>query len=159
MGCDIHAYLEFRRSERTGWSPFGKLRLGRCYAAFARMAGVRNYSECKPVSQPRGMPGDAAWMAKCDNRLYVTENCESGEPSCTPQQAERWVSEGTSQWANADKDFVTNPDWHSHSWLTPSEFEAAIAGLPDTAEYQAALAAMRSFEPTHRARIVFWFDN
>lgn len=59
----------------------------------------------------------------------------------------------------AEKKYVSNPDWHTHSWLTADEFAVAIEGSGEP-EYEAILAAMRSFEAGGaQARIVFWFDN
>lgn len=61
---------------------------------------------------------------------------------------------GTPRW-------VEHPDWHSHAWLTPDEWEKAI-GKPNrySPEYQAILGTMRAFEAVGcEARVVFWFDN
>lgn len=55
-------------------------------------------------------------------------------------------------------------DAHSHSWVTPDEFETAIKearkplGSYINEDYDALLAYMRSFE-TEEVRFVFWFDN
>jgi len=65
MGCDIHCYAE-RRGEADGWEPV----LGpepfddRCYAWFAFLAGVRNYSAIKPISMPRGLPDSVSLEVK-----------------------------------------------------------------------------------------------
>jgi len=59
---------------------------------------------------------------------------------------------GTSTW-------VTQPDWHSHSWLTTAELIEVI-GEDIGPEYKAVIAAMQSLESSgHEARLVFWFDN
>lgn len=77
MGCDIHLYVE-KRTEK-GWEVLkGKNPLhenfkdepefgirdwlydGRNYSLFAILARVRNRSNLKPISEPRGIPNDAS---------------------------------------------------------------------------------------------------
>jgi len=89
--------------------------------------------------------------------MYVCEPV--GEGCCTPSRAEAWVERGSSRYKDAEKMFVSNPDWHSHSWLTTDEYASVVEGTGEP-EYEAILAAMRSFEEGGaKARIVFWFDN
>jgi hypothetical protein len=97
---------------------------------FGLMANVRNcYSDGKlPVLvEPRGMPEDAGYTATDDNRIYISET-ESEDYVCM-ETAKRWVNSGSSKFIN-DNDgnptWVTQPDWHSHSWLTTSEFESVL---------------------------------
>lgn len=82
MGCDIHMYVEFKRSNwsmETGWKCGDYFRItdptnpdcepihidlfgDRCYSLFAVLANVRNrgYGEEYPyISMPRGIPVDA----------------------------------------------------------------------------------------------------
>ena len=137
MGCDIHLYIEYKskKTEFDGyvpkWQSFGKsINPGRNYAMFGLMANVRNcYSDGKlPVLvEPRGMPEDAGSTATDDNRIYISET-ESEDYVCM-ETAKRWVNSGSSKFIN-DNDgnptWVTQPDWHSHSWLTTSEFESVL---------------------------------
>jgi hypothetical protein len=97
---------------------------------FGLMANVRNcYSDGKlPVLvEPRGMPDDATYSTAGDNRIYISET-ESEDYVCM-ETAKRWVESGSSKFIN-NKDgnptWVTQPDWHSHSWLTTSEFENVL---------------------------------
>lgn len=159
MGCDIHLFIEYKTEGFDRWSPFGgKINPGRYYGLFAKFAGVRNYYGIKAISEPRGLPEDAGWRAKSENQLYIS-NTES-EGHATPEQAKKWVDAGYSE--IHDTHWVTNPDWHSHSWLTPNEFEQALNEIkPEKAfEYFVVLDALRSFEKQGcQARLVFWFDN
>lgn len=157
MGCDIHCYIEYKPTGYDRWFSFGgRINPGRNYALFAKMAGVRNYDEVIPVSQPKGFPNDASSKADGDHWLYISD--VEMEGCCTFEQAERFVQMG-SRYQDKEKTFVSHPDWHSHSWLTPDEFEQAIFESSE-AQYRAILAAMRSFERDgHQSRLVFWFDN
>ena len=133
MGCDIHVYIEYknRKIESDGhkhnWlSHGGRINPGRNYALFALMANVRNYGGDLPVTfDPRGMPDDVAYYASGDDRMYICE--DEGDNYVKMERAERWVKDGSSKFIY-DRDgkptWVTHPDWHSHSWLTTSEFES-----------------------------------
>src|SRR5687768_8802356 len=64
MGCDIHIVAQ-RRNEAGEWvEVHGDFLEGpdpfdwRSYGMFAFLAGVRNYSDITPISEPRGLPGD-----------------------------------------------------------------------------------------------------
>lgn len=79
MGCDIHDYCEVYRD--GVWTKTGAIfpdyegRLsehpydGRNYSLFAFLAGVRNYNEIVPLSEPRGIPTDASqeYLAEVNN--------------------------------------------------------------------------------------------
>ena len=137
MGCDIHLYIEYKSKKpqydgrESTWHSFGKsINPGRNYAMFGLMANVRNcYSDGKlPVLvEPRGMPEDAGYTATDDNRIYISET--KSEDYVSMETAKRWVNSGSSKFIN-NKDgnptWVTQPDWHSHSWLTTSEFESVL---------------------------------
>ena len=157
MGCDIHCYIEYKSPNTEGWSDFGgRVNPGRNYDLFGKLAGVRR-SEVTPVVEPRGLPEDISYAASSDAWIYVSST-GSGEGCCTQEQAERWVGWGA-RYRDPEKMFISNPDWHTHSWLTTDEYAAAIEGSSEP-EYAAILAAMRSFEENgFQARIVFWFDN
>lgn len=125
MGCDIHAFVEYRTRTPSadrlgGWHGFGEqLWLGRHYGIFCRLAGVR----CREEStvEQRGVPEDADDLV-------------------------RWGQE---------KD-----PGHSASWVTADEWEAAIHGWEEIADYRAVLAALRAFEQEgYETRVVFWFDS
>lgn len=66
MGCDIHMHVEKRVNDAyqkmtelrfaDGPAPFN----WRSYGLFGFLAGVRNYSDVPPLSQPRGLPDDVS---------------------------------------------------------------------------------------------------
>jgi hypothetical protein len=172
MGCDIHCYVEHTASDQRGWSSFGgRINPGRDYRMFAILADVRNYGDVtlEVVVSPRGFPADASWQAKSDNCCWVRESPDDTGQECSLASAEDWVERGLSHWVGEGKKQVTQPDWHSHSWLTPDEWQAALFRRGEAVqggwgqydpEYDALLAAMRAFESRGgMARIVFWFDN
>lgn len=162
MGCDIHAYIEYKWDEDHGypshWHSFGgELNLPRSYRTFALMAGVRG--DADPVVAPRGIPAEMGWSAESDYWTYVGPHSKDFE--ARKARAEDWVKAGLSVWKDESKEFVSGPDWHTHSWLTPDEYAKVVSQLEgDSPEYRAVLAALLSFELSGcQARLVFWFDN
>lgn len=142
MGCDIHCYIEYREREKlvinggkeNGWRSFGgRINPGRNYALFTLMAGVREWvGKDIKLFEPRGLPGDIGYSASDDNFLYITDGevCKCGDcRSVTAEVAARWVEGGSSEYKN-DRDgkpqWVSGPDWHSHSWLSASEYRQVL---------------------------------
>lgn len=160
MGCDIHCYIEYQPSDQR-WDSFGgRINPGRNYHLFGLLAGVRGNSD--PVVPLRGMPTDAAYYARGDNQLYVKDKGDdASEGCCSKADAERWVASGSSRYTDQTKNWVTHPDWHSHTYLFTEEWERAISSVElGGCEYRAILAALKHFESEgYRARVVFWFDN
>jgi len=105
----------------------GRINAGRNYGLFALMADIRNHNEL-PVAVPsRGMPDDASYYATDGDRMFICE--DSGDNHVKMKRAEEWVKDGSSIFINSRNGkpvWVTNPDWHSHSWLTTNEFEGII---------------------------------
>lgn len=157
MGCDIHCYIEYRHPTDDRWRDFGgRIKPGRNYKIFSRMAGVRGQLSDAVVA-PRGFPNNAAYASCDDYWLYISESIN--ENTCTKEQAKRYISYGC-KYRDDKRRWVSHPDWHTHSWLTSKEFEQAIKSDFDAPEYTAILAAMRSFESGgYESRLVFWFDN
>jgi hypothetical protein len=132
-------YIEYKSKKTefdgydSGWQSFGKsINPGRNYAMFGLMANVRNcYSDGKlPVLvEPRGMPDDVGYYVKDESQIYISETILEGEHIVTMETANRWVESGSSKFVNNQEGkptWVTDPDAHSHSWLTTSEFETII---------------------------------
>lgn len=180
MGCDIHAYVEYADWDSdTGpyWKNFTSNGGSRNYVMFGVLAGVR----CPDAKlfEPKGMPegklgfetADAYWLhiAPADKPQWA-----DGEGWTSLDRAEAWVASGASVPYRDEKGElkrVSHPDWHSHSWLSAGDLDAALRhyeevverhypekGVP--AEWRAMLAAMREFEVAGaKTRLVFWFDN
>jgi hypothetical protein len=126
------------------------------------MAGVRGDEE--PIVERRGYPKDAGYAAASDNHLFIVDVEDTDHPEyCTRILADRWLASGTSQLKEGNDCYVTHPDWHSHSWLTPDEFEEVLDGFLMTdgyVKYHCFLAVLRTLENAgYKARLVFWFDN
>lgn len=168
MGCDIHCYVEYKEKERKRWRGFGgRINPGRNYMIFALLANVRNYWNVFPVLEQRGLPENLWIQAKNDNELFVTVE-ETDEEGCTtPERAAKWVEIGISKYTDESKKWVTNPDWHSHSWCTASELREVLDRTEVDAEFKYQMPewevlyeVLRSFEKKgYNSRLVFWFDN
>ena len=57
MGCDIHAYIEYKNSRRNPWRPYSNPELERDYYFFTAISGVRGY-DIKQLFEPKGIPDD-----------------------------------------------------------------------------------------------------
>lgn len=165
MGCDIHIFIEFRKKgDMDQWRSFGKEVDGdRNYRMFALMAGVRG--DATPIAAQRGMPADVGWTAKDANELYIHDGDEKANNYVTSEVAAKYVASRSSIYINDSQGnprWVTHPDWHSHSWLTPDELEKAIKSCEygSGIQYHVILAALREYEKNgYKSRIVFFFDN
>lgn len=167
MGCDIHCYIEHRpKDEKGDWNGFGgRINPGRYYAMFSILAGVRSGEDCPKLFSPKGIPVDLGYESNDDNRLFISDT--KSDDYVSKERAAEWVAKGYSKLV--DEHWVTNPDWHSHSWLTPDEYQQAVECYNEFAnphgyhldvEYLAILDCLRSFEKHGEdARLVFWFDN
>ena len=166
MGCDIHAYIEYKHWGDKWW-PFANLDIDRDYQLFGLMAGVRR-SDIDPVAQPRGVPSDASWKVNDENELFVSDDPSGGreKPYVSKADAARWLNQGISQQGHSES-YITDPDWHTHSWLTIPELRQVIKRYEDGCEQdapnevRATLASMLMLcgEDEENARLVFWFDN
>lgn len=63
MGCDIYCHFEVKIKDK--WEHYSEPNIGRNYALFGLMAGVRNY-DIEPIIQPKGLP---------DNLSIITQMC------------------------------------------------------------------------------------
>ncbi len=92
--------------------------------------------------------------------LYVADGLEEREPRTVLREtAERYLKRGSKQ---VDKHTITDPDWHTPSWLVLEELERVRESLESRSEdLDAVIAMMRELERSgrKRARLVFWFDN
>lgn len=171
MGADIHMFMEFAEAPENEsdpyWRSFGdRFNPGRNYALFGLLAGVRGTR--LPLIPPRGMPKDSGFYSTWANKIYISDIADL-DGFCTSEKAleyERYGSE-IQRDESGKLIWVTNPDWHSHSWLSADEFEGVLeayrqeVGLHAGLQYMAVLAALRTLEDggANLARIVFWFDN
>lgn len=180
MGCDIHAYVEYRtkvdktksedqRGYSGWWSLTGQLSLPRSYRFFEIIAGVRGDNS---VFEAKGIPEDMSWTAQDDWYIYINDAPESEdeEDECdcenivslkTALQYEKYGSKILYH-ENGKPYRVEHPDWHTPTWLSTSELNEAVSHLSNHADpaYEAVLAMMESLESNGKeARLVVWFDN
>jgi hypothetical protein len=166
MGCDIHMILEFKHTTAKAWNNFGgNISPGRDYDMFELLAGVRGGI---PKYEPRGLPDDINWMTREEFSLYVDDEAtEDTEDGVTRARADSWVEQGYSRYMDDRRVHVTNPDWHTPSWLTLDELHEVLvcrkhlaADWEPGVAYGMCLAAMRYLQDNdHDSRLVFWFDN
>ncbi len=171
MGCDIHAYVEYS-TNGTHWFDLIENGGNRNYRMFAIMAGVRDYDGIK-LFDAKGMPeGPVSYAVEKDHWLrIVPENHPEWADSdgwTSKGSAESWVADGYSTPVFKDDvlERVTNPDHHSHSWLSSDELEQCIERYKELfdgkapTEWVAILASMKAIEGNgDKARLIFWFDN
>lgn len=177
MGCDIHAYVETTTSntgEKGYWTNFGsKFHLDRNYGMFGFLAGVR--TDDKPIVSPRGLPENLAFRTDDDAFFRISDEYADQPGYCSFAEAQRYETYGSRIHLYDGKPWkIDNPDWHTHSWLTPEEFDRVIAAYEAkyvtgehatenrrwSAEYHALSAAMKSLQTFGlKVRLVFWFDN
>jgi hypothetical protein len=155
---------------------------------------------------PKGLPSRLGYESEHDALMWVSEERWEEGGNCTYNNARSWAggAHPSSQFVKAEwgrplvyfdpkihgelidglpeaegKRFgwkVTHPDWHTYSWLTPDELEAALNAyvkvgkqiwpedkslLEVPAECRAWLWALRGLEEggAGNPRLVFWFDN
>lgn len=170
MGADIHMYLEYRpKVKKDDWDKkwhnftYGQVGASRNYGMFEILAGVRGSFA---LFQPKGMVKDPASTTFDENTLYISKDGDT-EGTTTLERAQQWVAHGCE--IIKDKEGkpwrVTHPDWHSHSWLTSTEYSKALREYKkryehNPIEYTVLLALMRHYERNgFETRLVFWFDN
>ena len=176
MGCDIHIFIEVKRNGKwlkfeddhftlddydkkeykkdKGGTPFD----WRSYSMFGFLADIRNYSNCIPLSKPKGLPNDSEYLNE--------DGYYSGSG---------WGMNNTSKKEDLERDY----DYHSFSYLTLrelSEFDYEKTFLderPQTDTYGKIityrehlggmffvhLEELKTLGEPDDIRIVFWFDN
>lgn len=187
MGCDIHAFVEFSPKPKEGepkpekrfWRPMGsETYITRDYYLFATMCKGVRIDDLPHTFEPKGIAEHMGFYADMKHRLYIVDDeYTEDEYAATRKQADKWVELGYSKVLNEREGTVTsitNPDWHSYSWLTtdemkeipkmykknlkaadedPSWFKVGIT-------FRAILESMKFYEKNgYDARLVFWFDN
>lgn len=175
MGCDIHAYIEYRDKRRQWqnvqgvWTAKRLARhpeydestsghLDRDYRMFGLLAGVR-VPELQ-MFERRGVPAGLAWRTHDAYAIMVDDKFAAEHPDyhgiLTSQQADTYVSRG---WAHevialdvegnpTAARYVSGPDWHSASWLTTPEFAEVLRRYNELARGE-----------WHQSDIDFWRDE
>ena len=188
MGRDIHLYLETDSKSTSGFGEpesfaADRVWIPRSYRLFQALGGLERVDfrvcsftpgEPRPIFAPRGLPDPCSDPVSRQYYLPIRFPDEDDPwgpfDVASPEQAARWVESGVSIFADSpvrQNSLVSNPDWHTPSWLFEREVTAALAGCayPEdelSLEFRAVLHLLRFFDQQlgpDRARIVFWFDN
>lgn len=163
MGCDIHAYVEYSTWYKHDGDPYWETLTsnfgGRDYLWFGILADVRHEGDC--LYPARGLPENLSYTT--EHAEYISVNDEYAKTSdnfVTVGQAKSWGG------YDPEKNRVSNPDHHTHSWLSTEELGHCIAKHMEIADYSldigwlSLFTAMKTIEENGgKARIVFWFDN
>ena len=112
MGADIHSFVEIRKEgkwellEEKVFPGYNEEKLSepfrwRSYSLFGFLADVRNYSNCKPISENKGLPYDSEYL-----------NSESDD---------NFGYGGQKGTATKKDDIRNDGNYHSFSWLSLKE--------------------------------------
>lgn len=154
MGCDVHTYAERKNSLDEyevvdGVRPFDN----RSYRLFGFLAGVRNYSDVTPISEPRGFPDDASAEVK---ESYASWESDAHTPS--------WLSVAELVAFNYD---AICEDRRVTRQISPGCSDGGCTCEPGegmTQTYREFLGEwffkdLQELQDAGAERIVFWFDN
>lgn len=136
MGCDIHAYIEYyKTNDSDNWVDVfsdGEISLGRNYLLFGCMAGVRHLS-VTPVAANRGLPTnpELSWWVNRKYHLRVVEDQyknDFDENIITRSELEQLSTQSLLSFdyrkevfTKDNVEFIKNPDYHSTTWLNLHE--------------------------------------
>jgi hypothetical protein len=179
MGTDIHLFIETVASGDTqaeAWSD-GEIKLDRDYDLFRALAGVRGGRP--PLFAPRGLPRDVSSAVFKRYFFFIVDAADRtsavwiGFETVDPAAAEGYIRSGEAHRPDpsyvkfnmtSPLGYVSNPDWHTPSWLGQDELREALSAhkVEPRADFLVVEdlmdALVRRF-PERRARIVFWFDG
>lgn len=181
------------------WRSFSsnQIRLSRNYAMFGAMtAGEVRFKglDAEYLVEPRGYPDDASLDTNDNYHLYVCDRDTGDDERVTNfENAVKWAKWGSEikvfrdgswvsipapedldqiklEYENSSLMKITDPDAHTPSWLSTSEYvyaveaaDSVLNGIQSTWDvpYLATIDLMKSLEENTggEARIVFWFDN
>jgi len=162
LGCDTHFVVESKRYNEW-WAQLEKPWTPRHYGFFGAMSdGVRGFNGFPP----KGLPHDMTHSTFQHTHLRVADFGEVDDGSVTQKEAMSFY--GVEFVQRYNRQWITHPDLHSHTYLSTLEFEACINkteiehkkyGL-NLVEYRAILSYMQTLELTGmESRVIVWFDN
>lgn len=145
MGCDIHVHIEVKMEGK--WRHYSAPNVRRNYNLFALMAGVRNYENITPVSEPKGLPEDITYITR---KHY--EDYESFAHDESWLGVEELIELNERQ---KELNLVYIPD-HLRSFFFSETFGGFLFGNSFTGWYKYPEDNRMGIEDV---RFVFWFDN
>jgi hypothetical protein len=174
MGCDIHPLAQKRGADgkwqavmdsrfAEGYHPFN----WRSYGLYGWLAGVRNYSDVPPISEPRGYPAD-----------FDPEHWDSWSTAKSGTEPEwggpDYISMGdhSASWLSVEELLAydydqTIEDLRISKQIAPNIFSGGVTGVPGEGKLQSLrdflgesffkdLALLQELGAT---RVVFSFDS
>lgn len=168
MGCDIHGWLEIRTGE--SWRAAHKVPRDRTYDMFGILAGVRNYVNAEPISEPRGLdPEDLSFWAKDDYNGWLADAHGASWLN--------WKDISEYDWTQISMDgrvsvvnLETGEEKIKASYINPSllkedekfDYLSRVAKDLIPLPWEALFNEMEFYANrlgNENVRIVFWFDN
>lgn len=133
MGCDIHTFIEYSdftdQDGQSYWSCMaGQYNPGRDYRMFGLLASVRGGDA---LFETRGMPeGKVSYQVQDYMRCRIADEGEGDDGEVSLATAQSWTTGHYGETITNDSQgkprWVTNPDLHSHSWLTVEELRQVL---------------------------------
>lgn len=165
MGATIYSFAEIQKDNK--WvlveeplfgvnkkttEPFG----WRSYSIFGFLADVRNYSDCTPISQPKGLPKDSEHLNKSSNGLMTLKDEIENEPDLNSLSflTLKELTEFNYENTLIDK---RNPTETSLGHWTEGEEITYRNFLGE--EFFIDLKALQQLGEPEAVRIVFWFND
>jgi hypothetical protein len=153
MGCDIHAYVEMYYSHKSNSFVdcfVENISMGRDYKLFGLLADVRSIH---PENlQPKGIPTTPELSYMCAHHYYLSV-CEHDKNnsvyygysrSILRDEAEKLIAQGRTAYIDAGKTIITNPDYHSATYLCLAEMmQVRKRYLIDNVMYESELSGKK----------------
>ena len=165
MGCDIHSFVEIN------WVPFkedvfsthyGSFTMSPfdwgSYSIFGFLAGVRNYSCCTPISEPKGLPSDSEYL----KRHYARDDGYHSHSFLTVKELIDF---------DYDQKFwdrrITRTTVLPNGGVSSNGAALAEEGEGETITYREHLGkgffedldVLKTLGEPENVRVLFWFDN
>lgn len=155
-------YKDWERNGEQHYTEFssGQLHISRNYVLFNALAGVRAWEESEPpLFPPRGisplLKGDRlgiwnvfedCWLKVVDDATYEKWKDNESFHYTNRENADKWaqskwnpqqtyiippVQRSDGRWTES-REYVSHPDWHSHSWLYAYELDQVLEKMGQT---------------------------
>lgn len=175
MGTDIHAFIEYRERNNgeDSWKSFSSddLLLERDYTMFYILAEARGYAPNSFKAKGKIPINELSLFTRDSRFLFIIDFSEENIinlSDCTIEEAVKYKEDYGCCIYYEDNIpcWVDDPDFHTDTWLSFSEYEQALFYYKDYTKemplvcYMAAYKSMETFENAgYETRLVIFFDN
>lgn len=175
MGTDIHAFIEYRErnKEENSWKSFSydELLLERDYTMFYILAEARGDAPNSFKAKGKIPINELSEFTRDSRFLFIGKFSEEFEKSlgnCTIEEAIQYKENYGCNIYYVDNipRWVDDPDFHTDTWLSFSEYEQALFFYKDYTKkmplvcYMVTYKSMEAFENAgYETRLVIFFDN